>query len=114
MKTILHHIERVKGKPHHIRKRIAFSIAAGGAGLVALVWLAASLGTGAFAIRGASFADAALGESAVATGAVSDSQNLAGAAAALEDAAGPARIEIVDTAPTTATKKQAERTTIPF
>jgi len=113
MKTIFDHIEHVKGKPHHVRKRIAFSIAAGGAGLVALVWLATSLGTGAFAIRGASFADAVGGGNAITTDAPKGSQNLAGAAAALEDSSAPAHIEIIE-APSSASKKQAERTTIPF
>lgn len=118
MKTIPQHIEHIKGKPHHVRKRIAFGVATCGAALIALVWLAGSLGTGAFAIRGATFAESTGAESTVTVAAENGSRpaisGIAGVAAALQDAGAPAHIEIIDTASSTRTTKQAERTTIPF
>ena len=88
MKTIFEHIERVKSQPHHIRKQIAFASAAAGTIIIALVWLAGSLATGAFAINGNSFV--ANAEKSAAT-----SDNLAGvgAASAIPDTASvPAHI----------------------
>ena len=114
MKTIFEHIEHVKEKPHHIRKSIAFTAAAGITGLVALVWLVGSLGTGAFAIRGATFAESTGQESPATAGVGDNFQNVAGAAAVLEDGSTPAYIEIIDSASSTLKAKQAEQTTIPF
>ncbi len=110
MKTVFEHIEKVKGKPHHIRKRVAFTVAAGGALTVALVWLVGSISTGTFALESSSFADAMQQAPVVRTG--SASPGIAGAAAALENRNAPAHIEIVDTTPVTAPK--AEQTTLPF
>lgn len=109
MKNVFEHIAYVKEKPHHIRRQIAFASAAAGAGVIALVWFVASISTGAFAINGSSFADIATGEPVT----VVEGTGLAGAAAAVSDYDGPARIEIVDTAPSTPAKKP-EQTTLPF
>ncbi|MEK7114179.1 MAG: hypothetical protein AAB850_01370 [Patescibacteria group bacterium] len=114
MKTIFEHIEHIKGKPHHVRKRVAFAAAAGGAGAIALVWLVSSLGTGAFAIRGATFSESTGQESPATAGVGDNFQNVAGAAAVLEDGSTPAYIEIIDSASSTLKAKQAEQTTIPF
>lgn len=113
MKNIFDHIEHVQGKPHHVRRRVAFLAAGGATGLIALVWLAGSLSSGAFAITGSSFAEST-GQAPA--GAVTASPNLAGAAAALPSAAAgtPARIEIVDAASSTSGQKKAEQTVIPF
>lgn len=115
MKNILEHIEHVKGKPHHIRRRFALGAALGGSGLIALVWLTGSLATGAFAIQGSDFAQSS-GQSdlVVATTSVSDNSGLAGAAAGLQSSDGPARIEIVDTSSVAVPKKQSEQTILPF
>jgi len=114
MKTIFEHIEYAKSKPHHIRKRIAFTAAAIGTGLVALVWFFGTLSSGAFALRGSTFAESA-GEEQATTGTENGSQNVAGAAAALGSAANaPAHIEIIDNASSTAPEKQTEQTVIPF
>ncbi|MDD2657558.1 MAG: hypothetical protein PHD04_02770 [Candidatus Pacebacteria bacterium] len=112
MKTIFEHIEYVKGQPHHIRKRVVFGLAGGITAIIAFVWLAGSLATGAFAIRGSSAGAAAAPE---ANGS-SDTSGLAGAAAALPSvsADAPARIDIIDAAPLTRSNKQAEQTTLPF
>ncbi|MFA5997999.1 MAG: hypothetical protein WC814_01240 [Candidatus Paceibacterota bacterium] len=115
MKTILDHIERVQGKPHHVRKRIAFASAALGTAFIALVWLAGSIGTGTFAIRDNSFASAGQEGTTPEAGPVVN--GMAGAAAALpaqsaDDA--PAYIEIIDASAPAVPQKQAERTTIPF
>lgn len=122
MKTVFEHIEHVKGQPHHVRKRIAFATATFGAALVALVWLVSSIGTGAFAVQGSSFADIRGQGSVEATdsannndsGTNSANSGIAGAAAALESSSAPARIEIVDTASSTRSVKKTDQTTIPF
>jgi len=112
MKSLSQHIEHVKGKPHHIRKRVAFGAAAVGAALIALVWLISSISINAFAVKGSSFADAT-GQGDVER-AESPASGLAGAAASLESARAPARIEIVDATSSARPTKQAEQTTIPF
>jgi len=115
MKTIFEHIEYVNGKPHHIRKRVAFSSAVAGTALIAVIWFVGSISAGDFAIQGSNFADStsqgAVVETTVAENA---NQNLAGAAAALEDKKAPAHIEIVDTSSSTVAEKKAEQTIIPF
>lgn len=115
MRTIFDHIENAKRKPHHVRKQIAFGVAAGTTALIALVWFAGSVSLGTFAIKdNTSFADAT-GQNAVRVAAPdSGNQNLAGAAAALEDKSAPAHIDIVDTASSTPQAEPADRTIIPF
>ncbi|MDE1919682.1 MAG: hypothetical protein KGH56_03215 [Patescibacteria group bacterium] len=113
-KIVLDHIERVKGKPHHIRKQIAFGAAGGIAAFIALVWFAGSLMTGAFAIQGSSFADATGANTPVVSASENPNQNLAGAAAAIEDAQAPAHIEIIDTTPPAPKAKPVQETTLPF
>ena len=114
MKTIFDHIEHAKGKPHHVRKQIAFGAATSVTAFIALMWFGQSISSNAFAIQGTSFAESTGQETVVVTGAEDRNQNLAGAAAAFEANSGPARIEIVDTASSTRKTKQAERTIIPF
>lgn len=114
MKTIFDHIEHVKGKPHHVRKQVAFAVAGGGTAFIALVWLVGGIALGTFAIQGSSFADATEGAPVIVTGDTRTNESFAGAAAALPPAQAPTRIEIVDTTPLTSAKNQAERTTIPF
>jgi len=118
MKNVFEHIENAKGKPHHIKKRIVFVSAGIGTALVALVWVAGALSTGAFAIRGSNFADSTTQEPVVIVGGDTTGtvgSGLAGAAAALEkNQEAPAHIEIVDTSTSTPQSKQAEQTTIPF
>ena len=52
MKNVIEHIEYLKGKPHHVRRKVAVTTAAIGSALVALVWLGVSTATGVFAIQG--------------------------------------------------------------
>jgi hypothetical protein len=114
MRTVFEHIDHIKTKPHHIRKKVAFGAAGAVTGLVAFVWLGTSLATGAFAIQGSNFADSTGQDTPVETITEDPNDNLAGAAAALpHDNSGPARIEIVNVA-TTSASKEPERTTIPF
>src|SRR5450756_2501965 len=102
MKTIPEHIEYVKGKPHHVRRRIAFGIAGVGAGIIAFVWLSSSIATGAFAVQGSSFADATGQGNVEVTGGTNNSHpavsGIAGAAAALPAVNAPSHIEIIDAA----------------
>ena len=113
MKTIFEHIAYAKEKPYHIRKRIAFGTAALGSGLIALVWLVGSLSLGVFAIQGSTFAENTEQPSVV-TAPERGTQNIAGAAAILQDTDAPARIEIVDAAASTPVKNKVEQTTIHF
>lgn len=114
MKNVFEHIEYVKGKPHHFRRRIAAVAATVGSALIAVAWLTTSYMTGAFAIQGSSFAMSTAQEDAVATTSASDTQGFAGAAAAFGDTRSPARIEIVDAAPAQAPAKKIEPTILPF
>lgn len=114
MKTIFDHIEHVKGKPHHVRRQVAFATAGGGAALVALVWLVGNLALGTFAIKSTSFAEATEGVSVVAANDSAAGGNFAGVASVFPDVSAPARIEIVDTASSSGASGRAERTTIPF
>ncbi|MGD0328776.1 MAG: hypothetical protein ABSB00_03700 [Minisyncoccia bacterium] len=113
MKTIFEHIKNAKEKPHHIRKRIAFAATTGITALIALVWLVGSFSSGAFAIRGSTFAESTE-SSPVITTTENQNQNIAGAAAALPSANTPAHIEIITTAASTSESNKAEQTTIPF
>jgi hypothetical protein len=116
MKTIFEHIEHIKGKPHHIRKQVAFAAAIAGSSVVALVWFVDSIATGAFAIQGSNFAMSAEQAPAVATTSASGDQGLAGvdAATVLQQQNAPAHIEIVDTTPPAPVKPQSDQTVLPF
>ena len=114
MKTIFDHIAYAKGRPHHIRKRIAFAAATTITALVALVWFVGTLSSGAFALQGSTFAESAGQESVTATGGNANTEGVAGAAAALPDAQVPAHIEIIDSSSSTNAGKHAEQTVIPF
>ena len=117
MKTVFEHIDHVKGKPHHIRKKVAFSAAGVVTGLVAVVWLGSSLATNAFAIQGSTFSQSVGQSDGLKVDNKTNSQNLAGVAAAalFGDTPEPAHIEIVNVAPTsTAQSHASEETTIPF
>lgn len=86
MRNFAEHLDRIREQPHHVRHQIALSTAGAFAGLVGVVWLGASLATGAFALEGTSFAEAtgAQVETSSPNDAASGSENVAGAAAALE------------------------------
>lgn len=112
MKRILHHINKVKERPHHVRRRIAMTAAFSGTAVIALAWLAFMLGSGTFAIQGSSFADS---QQASTGTSVSASQGLAGAAAApVGRADTPARIEIIDARTAATSTRSAEATILPF
>jgi len=113
MKTIFEHIEYAKTKPHHIRKRIALVAAGAGSLLIAIVWLVSSFSLGSFAIQGSNFADS-MNQAPAVTTSGDKTQNLAGAAAALESNDAPAHIEIIDASTSTSVRPSAEQTTIPF
>ncbi|HCR52526.1 TPA: hypothetical protein DIV48_02650 [Candidatus Kaiserbacteria bacterium] len=115
MRTVFQHIEHIQGKPHHIRRRVAFGAAAAGTALIALVWLASSIGTGAFALKNTSFAGNAGEAEAPTVSGNAGPQNLAGTAAAVQsNTSGPARIEIVDADSSATAGKKAEQTILPF
>lgn len=112
------HIEYVKGRPRHIREKVAFAVAAACTALVALVWLASSLSAGTFAIKSSPMSGDGSGMEA-APARESGTSGLAGAAAALPDGGQKvedtsAHIEIVDVAPPAKEAKKSEQTIIPF
>ena len=111
MKTLSDHIHHVRTKPHHVRRKVTFAVAAVGTGLIAMVWLVGSVSRGVFALKDTSFADIA-GTASVEVANDGANAQLAGAAASLKDDEGPARIEIVDIPQESSSK--AEQTTIPF
>lgn len=115
MKTIFHHIERAKGKPHHVRRRLALGSAAGIAGFVGLVWFTHQAVTNGFAIQPNNFAETAHKSAAVVVYDPSTAAQVAAGAAALP-ARAPAHVEVVtadatSSAPSTPAK---EETIIPF
>ncbi len=112
MRNIFDHIEHIKTKPHHVRKRVAFSLAGTGAGLIAFVWLGSSLSTGAFALRSPAFTGTVTGS--VITVNQDGTRSIAGAAAALSEISSKPHIEIVNIATSTAVIHKSEATTIPF
>ncbi|HUY62752.1 MAG TPA: hypothetical protein VMV50_03120 [Candidatus Paceibacterota bacterium] len=112
MAKISEHLARVHAKPHHVRKRLAFGIAAGGACAIALIWLSTSLSSGAFALHGSSFAASVGAENVATTSPMSGNENLAGAAGALPST-GAAGIRIVDVH-AASSSSAAEQTVIPF
>ncbi len=116
MKTIFAHIEQVKGKPHHIRKKIAFTVAASCATLVGLVWFISNVSLGVFTIQGSSFAESTGQTGVIATGVGENgSSNLAAVAAMpSENANTSVHIEIIDAASSTVGQAGAEQTVIPF
>lgn len=115
MQKFFEYIEHLKGKPHHVRKQITFSVATGGAALIGLLWFGASLSSGAYAIKGSNFAQATGAETTSVATADNTSQ-LAGAAAAVgTNKVEAAHIEIIDAATTsTAANTRPEQTVIPF
>ncbi len=113
MKTFFEHNERIPGKPPHIRKRVAFTLAATGAAGIALIWFVSTISMGGFAIQGSTFADST-GQGSVVADTKDVGQNIAGAAAVLQGDNAPAHIEIIDTSSSTHSGKQAEKTIIPF
>ncbi|MDO8408136.1 MAG: hypothetical protein Q7S95_02780 [bacterium] len=122
MRTISDHIERVKAQPHHVRERVAFGLAGLVAGLIGVIWLGVSLGSGAFAIAGNGFAQATGAAPFTVNGQSvgNDTSGLAGAAGALSgDAAGanaPAHIDVIQDGTNAAPKgaAPANQTIIPF
>jgi hypothetical protein len=116
MKTIIEHIEYLRGKPHQVRKQIALGVAGGVSLLIALVWLGGNVMAGTFAIKDTSFM-ASIGQApSVATTSETGASGLAGAGAAqiLEDKRSPIHIEVVETSSSVPTGTEAERTVLPF
>lgn len=114
MKKISEHIKSVHEKPHHIRKRIAVAVAAGGAGFVGVIWLSVNLWLGTFAIHGSSFAESTKQEPVIVVNPNDAYQNLAGVGAAAPKNDGPAHIEIIDATPSESAQKKAQQTVLPF
>lgn len=114
MKTLSHHIAHVRRQPHHIRKRVAFSVAGVITAVIGLGWLMGNLFLGDFAIAGSSFADSAGQGGAVDTSAASSQlAGAAGAAPATVDTSVP-HIQIIDTGSSITSQKKVEPTVIPF
>lgn len=107
MRGIAWHLDNVRGKPHHVRRRVAYLAAGSLTAVIALAWLGLSLATGAFALKGSNFAqmtgaepaDATAGVDAGAGTANANTAAVAGAdTAAPASSAGPARVEVIPAA----------------
>lgn len=48
--ALIHHIEKLRAKPHHVRERIAFGTAAGVTGVVSIIWVVTLAATGTFSL----------------------------------------------------------------
>jgi len=120
MILLTRHLDHIRQQPEHIRRQVALSVAAVVTGVIALIWLGASVATGVFALKNTSFAEATSGVVPQVAQTGGGLSNLVGAAgAALTGASqGPARIEVVDVEPPTAAGAHrisgGEPTILPF
>jgi hypothetical protein len=118
MRSIPKHIDTIRGKPHHVRQRFALGAAGVLTGVIALTWLGVSLASGRFAIKGSDFAEMSGAIPSTETNQRTNrSSQVAGAAAAPAEAAGPAHIEVISDGtgvPTKAPAKPTGPTIIPF
>ncbi|MES2994779.1 MAG: hypothetical protein V4681_01980 [Patescibacteria group bacterium] len=98
MAPLSHHLERVRAKPHHEQRKIAFATALGVTGLVTLGWLGALASSPVLALNPRSNQSEELNMQDALTDTRSNFSELAGAAAAAIGATtSPARITVVDT-----------------
>lgn len=89
------HLDRLRTKPHHVRRRIAFVTSLGITGFVALGWMGAMATSGSLALATPSITEEETGLSLTET--KSNFSELMGAAgAALTASSAPARITVVD------------------
>lgn len=119
MRAFLAHVDRIKEKPHHVRRQFALLSAFGITAFVAVLWLVIVLSTGTFAIQGSSFAESTRRSASLAATPEPGGSSLIGAAAgAFGFDTRPAHIEIVRTATSSTlsgkSEPQAEQTVIPF
>lgn len=117
MMLLTRHIETVRQQPEHVRRQVAFTVAAVLTGLIAFIWLGASVATGAFALKSTSFAEATSGAPLPVQQSSGGAGDLVGAVGAFfgGTSEGPARVDIVgaDAAATPRTPA-AEATILPF
>lgn len=122
--ALIHHIEKLRAKPEHVRERIALGTSAGITGLVAVIWVVTLAATGTFSLAPSGSTLAAGDQSA--QGAIAQTKDnfsqLVGAAGAATGAtsASPA-LRIVDNGTTSsldtkhaAVANNANATVIPF
>ena len=116
MKTFSQHLDSVKTKPHRVRKVIAYWTAGGVAAFIGLLWLGFSLASGAYTLKNNNFAEATgLSPANAGVATTSQSDQLAGAAAAVGPGSSAAHIEIVNAPSASASSSaSAEQTVIPF
>ena len=96
MRTIADHLDNIRDKPHHVRRRVAFGAAGAITGVIALLWLGLSLSTGTFALKDSNFAELTGAEPTDTTSAdTEDTSALAGAAAAGREDDTTPHIEVV-------------------
>lgn len=112
------HITTLKGKPGHVRERVALLSAASVTGLVAVIWLASLAGSGALALNSPS--DLASDEAAAGfADTKSNFSQLVGAVGALNGAPSEPSLTIVDgettsTVGTPPPQPPSDATVIPF
>lgn len=119
MRTLSHHVDRLRAKPHATRRQIALASAFGISAFIALLWFVGVVATGTFNIQGTSFAESTGQEPSLAANAPPKNSNIIGAASAALgfEQGDSARIEIVSSATSSTLSqkdRQSEQTVIPF
>src|SRR5581483_5311529 len=97
--AIVHHIERIRSKPHHVRERIAFGIAAAITAFVSVIWFGTLAATGQLSLAPTTSSDD--GANAAAQQAITQSQSnfsqlLGASGAAVGATSTPTGLHIVD------------------
>lgn len=96
--ALIHHIEKLRAKPHHVRERIALGTAAGVTGIIGAIWVVTLAATGTFSLApvGGTLASDSSTQSAIAQSQSGFSQLLGSAGAALGATTTPPSLRIVD------------------
>ncbi|MBP7741352.1 MAG: hypothetical protein KA104_01505 [Candidatus Pacebacteria bacterium] len=120
MASVIHHIDRLKEKPSHVRERVALGVSGGVTAIVALGWLTAMSSSGAFSLATKSVAEGVRPPAEVATSINESSSSfkslLGAAAASLGASTSPAAISVVEvrSSSTLDSGSKNEPTVIPF
>lgn len=118
--ALIHHIENLRAKPHHVRERIAFGTAAGITAVVAMVWVTTLAATGTFSLASNVPTDDGATQTAIAQTQSGFSQLVGSAGAALGAPTTSPSLRIVDDGTTSSLETKqvnannSNATVIPF
>jgi hypothetical protein len=96
MAALSEHLERLRAKPHHVRRQIALGSSLAITGLVAIGWMGALVSTPKLAITSGTESNVNFQEALTDTGS-NFSELLGAAGAAFGASTSPAKISVVDT-----------------